>query len=251
MGLSLGAGALILGAVGTGISVYSGIQAANSQAAIAEHNAALQERQAEMRLISLQTQAALAEREAEQNFALAQAEAQARISNAEQIEQHALQQDALNRENIRRTRSNFARFQAEQRANIAASGIVESSGTPLDILSETAAQIQQEQEDELFRGELARRTMFREADMERLGGQLALAGATLNRDSQVAGAGLQLAAGRMQFRQDQRAAEITRLAGQSDARASRIGAFGSFFSGASNLASTGSDLNYRGAYNLS
>jgi hypothetical protein len=63
--------------------------------------------------------------------------------------------------------------------------LVESAGTPLDILAETAARIQLDREDSLYTDELSRRSLFREADMERLAGAR-VNGATLNRSSALA-----------------------------------------------------------------
>ena len=48
---------------------------------------------------------------------------------------------------------------------------------PLDLLSETAREIQEDQELGLFENELDRRTLFRESELQRLGGQFALAAA--------------------------------------------------------------------------
>ena len=137
-----------------------------------------------------------------------------------------------------RTFANVA-LQGEQRAAIAASGVSESSGTPLDILAETAARIQQDQEEQHFAGEIQRRTLFSEAAMERLGGKLALAGATLDRDSGVAEAGLREAAGKAEYLAGLRTAQITRLTGKAAQSSANWQAAGTLFSGVSSAAGMG------------
>jgi hypothetical protein len=210
---------LVVSVAGAGIAAYGQHQQGKTQDAIAQFNAAQQEKQAKMQMMSMQTQAALQEQQAKANFELRSAEAQARFNNADAIEDQAFAQDAINRANLRKRREEFGRMQGEQRAAIAASGVAESSGTPLDLLAETAARIQQDQEEQHYAGEVQRRTLFSEAAMERLGGKLALAGATLDRDSGVAEAGLRQAAGKAEYMAGLRTAQITRLTGAAGAKA--------------------------------
>lgn len=241
MGLETAAVIAIVGvavsAVGAGVSAYSQHQQGKQQNIIAQFNAAQQERQAKMQTMSMQAQAAMQEQQAKANFQLRSAEAQARVNNAESIEAQALQQDAINRLNLRKRREEFGRMQGEQRSAIAASGVSESTGTPLDLLAETAAKIQQDQEEQHYAGEVQRRTLFSEAAMERLGGKLALAGATLDRDSGVAEAGLRSAAGKAEYLAGLRGAEITRLTGSAAAAAANYQAGATLLSGAGTAAS--------------
>lgn len=224
------AGAVAAG-VGAGVSAYSQYQQGKTANAIAQYNAHQQELNAKVQLMSMQAQAAAQKRQAEAQFAIRQAEANARFANAQTIENTVPGQSASARESIRRKADEYARFQGTQRAMIAKSGIVESTGTPLDILADTAANIQLERNDQLYADELNRRSLFREADLERLGGKLALAGATFDRSSQVAGAGLQAAAAQAEYRSRLRDAEITRLSGQAQKQAYTGQAFGTLFSG--------------------
>jgi len=225
------AGAAIATAVGAGVSAYGQYQAGRTQDAIAQFNAKAQERNARMNLMAMQASAAAQKRQAEANFALASAQAQAHYNNARSIENHALGQDRINREIIRRRREQFSEAQGAQRAAIAASGVVESSGTPLDLVSEMAGTIQRDQEEQLYNFELERRTLFREAQMERLGGDLAMAGATLDRSSSLREASLTAASARMQYLSGRREAEITRLTGRAARQAGTIGATATLFSG--------------------
>lgn len=222
---------LVVAAAGAGVSAYGQYQQGQSQNAIAQFNAQQQERQAAMQLRAMQTQAAMQKQEAEANFRLRTAESQARMNNAEAIEQQALSQDAINRANLRKRREDFTRLQGEQRAAIAASGVAEASGTPLDLLAETAAKIQQDQEEQHYAGEVQRRTLFSEAATERLGGKLALAGATLDRNSTVAEAGLRNAAGKAEYLAGLRTAQITRLTGSAAKTAGAYSAGATLFSG--------------------
>jgi hypothetical protein len=104
---------------------------------------AQQEKQARTQAMTMQVQAALKQREAETNFKLRTAESQARLNNAKNIEMQAAAQTRVNDINLQKRRLDFARAQSTQRAMIADSGVVESSGTPLDLIAETAGKIQQ------------------------------------------------------------------------------------------------------------
>ena len=230
------AGAAIVSAVGAGVAAYGQYQAGRTQDAIAQFNAKAQERNARLQLLSMQASAAAQKQAAAANFALASQQAQAHYNNAKSIENQALGQDRINREIIRRRREQFGEAQGAQRAAIAASGVVESSGTPLDLVSEMAGTIQRDQEEQLYNFEMERRTLFREAQMERLGGDLAMAGATLDRSSSLREASLTAASARMQYLSGRREAEITRLTGRAAKQAGTIGAAATLFSGLGNAA---------------
>jgi hypothetical protein len=221
---------------GAGYSAYSSYQQGKTADAFAKYNAHQQQLNAKMQLMSVQAQAMMQKRMAEAQFRLRQGEADARFANARSIEVTAEAQSRSVRESIRRKAGEFERHQGTQRAMIAKSGVVESSGTPLDILAETAATIQLEREDALHADELNRRTLFREADLERLGGRLALAGATLEKNSAVAEAGLRSAAGQAQYRSGVREAEITRLTGAAQRQAYTGQAWGTLLSGVGSAA---------------
>lgn len=211
--------ALIIGAVaavaGAGVSAYGSYQQGKTQNAIAQFNAQQQEKQAAIQLQVMTTQAALEKQQAEANFALRNAEAQARFNNADLIADQVAQQDQVNRLNLRKRREEFGRMQGAQRASIAASGVSESSGTPLELLVETTAKIQQDQEEQGYINEVSRRTLLNESSMEKLGGRLAIAGATLDRDSSVTAAALRSAAAKGEYLGNLRAAELTRLTGKA------------------------------------
>ena len=230
------AGAAIVSSVGAGVAAYGQYQTGRTQDAIAQFNSKAQERNARMNLMAMQASATAQKNQAKANFALAQQQAQAHYNNARSIENHALGQDRINREILRRRREQFGEAQGTQRAAIAASGVVESSGTPLDLVAEMAGTIQRDQEEQAYNFELERRTMFREAQMENLGGDLAMAGATLDRSSSLREASLTAASARMQYLSGRREAEITRLTGRASRQAGTIGAAATLFSGLGNAA---------------
>jgi len=234
MGIETGTAILIASlaatAIGAGVTAYSQHQAGKTQEAIAAFNAHQQAKQAETNRLQMELTAATQQQQAQANFLLRQQEAAAHYNNAKSLENRALGQDAINRENLIKRRQEFAEMQASQRASLAAAGVSESSGTPLDLLAETAMRIQQDQEEQHYGNEMKRRTLFAEADQERLGGRLAAAGATLDRDSQVTGAALKEAAGRSEYLAGMRQAELTRLTGKAAAQAGDLNAVATLFS---------------------
>lgn len=224
-----------------GVSAYGSYQQGKSQEAIATFNAHQREVEAKQQLMALQTQAALQKQQTDANFLLRSAEAEARLNNADAIDQQALAQDAIDRENMRKRRTEFERMQGAQRATIAASGVAEATGTPLDLLAETAAKIQQDREEQQYAHEVRRRTLFHEGSLERLGGHLALTGATLERDSALAEAALYGASGQAQYQAGLHEAEIGRLTGQAARQAANYQTAATIFSGLSSAAGTAYD----------
>ena len=223
-------------AVSAGVSAYSSYEQGKTNMAIQNVNAANQKRNAQIQAAAMQAQANMQKQQAAANFALNQASANAKFANAEGMENKALSQDAIDRENARKRDAQFSEMTATQRANIAASGAVESSGTPLDLLSESAGAIQRDREEQQYTNEIRRRSLFQEAANERLGGQMALAGATLERDSSVAAAGLREASGKATYLAGLREAQITRLAGRAAYQSGVLGAYGQAASGVASMA---------------
>lgn len=70
------------------------------------------------------------------------AQSRAARANAAQIETAAGQRAAEDRENIRRERASGKLFLGRQRARIASSGILASTGSPLEVLGRTAGQVE-------------------------------------------------------------------------------------------------------------
>jgi hypothetical protein len=235
------AGILIAGTAlavaGAGVGAYGQYQAGKTQQAIAQYNAQQQERQAAMQLQATEVANAIQRRTTEANFLLRSAEVQARKQNARQIEKTALNQDAINRENLRKRLEAYDRMRGEQRAQIAQSGVAESSGTPLDLIADTVAKIQMDMEEQHYIGEVNRRTLFTEAARERLGGKLGAVGATMERESGLAEASLREAAARGEYLGELRGAEITRLTGKAAAKSGMLQAGATLLSGLGTAAS--------------
>lgn len=217
--------------IGAGVGAYGQYQSGQTQSAIAQFNAQNQQINARNQLVSMQAQSQIQAADAQNNFELRSAEAQAQTQNGKAIELQISGQDAVDRQNLIKRQQDYARAQGTQRAVIASSGVSESSGTPLDLLAETAGKIQQDQEEQFYGDTMQRRTLFSEAAQERLGGKFALAGATLDKDSTLAQAGLTNAAATAQYLSGLRGAEITRLTGAASAQAGEYQAGATLFSG--------------------
>lgn len=231
--------ALAATAVSAGVSAYGSYQSGKTQMAIANQNAQEQERQARNSLSTLQAQSQMQAAEADINFKLRQSEANARKQNADLIEQQAQAQDAIARANLQKRRQEYGAMQAQQRTAIAQSGLIEASGTPLDLLAETAEMIQRDQNEQQTANEAQRRTLFREADLERLGGELALQGATMDRQLGLTQSALTGFRAQAEYLSGMRGAQITRLTGRAARDAANYQAVSTIFSGISSAAGFG------------
>jgi len=236
----------VLAVVGAGVSAYSAYEQGKTADSIANYNARQNDVNARHQLLAMEAQAAVQRQEAEAKYRLQASQAEALQNNAITLQNQADGESNRAREGMKRKADEYAAAQGTQRAMIAKSGFVESSGTPLDILAETAATIQLEREDALYTDELNRRTLFRQAEMEKLGGRLALAGATLDRSSVLAGAGMAAAAGQMQYRSSLRESEIMRLSGAAAKRAGTLNATGTLISGVAGAYGSYAQMNQYG-----
>lgn len=221
---------VVAGLVGTGVSYYSQQQAAASSRALADYNAKLSTQNAKT-----QYGIALAQSTAQKRALEAQA-AQQKI-NAASIRTVADDATAAGRDEIRARREDGARLMAIQRARIAKSGIVEA-GTPLDILADTAAEVQHGVELDLYEQNLARDQQYRAAAFEEAG-----AGATLLNASM---ADLQGKAAYAGYRNKLSAINLDRLTGQQQASAMRTNASATLLSGLSGAAGSAYGM-YRNA----
>jgi len=221
-----------IAAIGAGVSAYSTYEQGKTADSIAQYNARQNDIKARHQLLAMEAQAALQRREVQTNFNLRAQEAQAAFNNAKSIENQAEGQSTAARESDKRRMVEYGAAQGTQRALIAKSGFVESTGTPLDILAETAATIQLEREDAHYADGLNRLSLFREAEMQRLGGRLALAGATLDRSTGLASADLAGAIGQANYRAGLHKSEIMRLTGAAQKSAAKYDAAATLISGA-------------------
>jgi hypothetical protein len=224
--------AIIATIASAAVSAASARRSGQNQQILSDYNASVQEENARLNLMGMQAASAQQDAAAEANFRMQRAEAEARFGNASRIEEDAKNQQAVNRLNLTSRRADMERQQAMQRAQIAASGVFET-GTPLDLMAETAAIIQRDQEDQAWQFENESRTLFNQAANERFGGQLALAGAMIQRNVDKGEAALNLATGRARYRAGLAESEITRLTGRVAARDGRSQAVATLFGGVS------------------
>jgi len=221
---------LAVGAIGAGVSAVGSAQQAKASEAISAQNAAMQRQNSQIQAASLQAQAEIQRRQAADNLKLRQGEAAARFGNADAMKQRAAAQDEINARNLRLKREAGERAMATQRGRYAAAGIVESTGSPLSLIAETAGIIERDLKETQYGNELAQSGLYHEAAMERLGGEYALAGATLDRNSAFSEARLTDAAGSATLLTGQRQAEITRLSGAAQAQGYRNQGWGNLLS---------------------
>lgn len=221
---TLGYIGVALSAIGTGVSMYQGYQAANAQQAIGIANAQAQGDAA--RNASQQQQMALKFQKLQQDA----------ISSSNSIQAQALLQQSeaatnAQQQNIRRERERFQALVAQQYAALGQSGVSPVTGSPIDILMENAA-AEQEQEMVLRDEDETRR---RRATMEAM---------VLKGNSFSAGVNSQLlslesAAAGMRGRMGQSQARLDAASSTASARGMRGQALG-------NALSSGADLAYKG-----
>ena len=153
-------------AVGTGVSYKASQNAAatNEQFALMNAQAASQGARQQGAM-----QAAQAQLEA-----IKQGKAQeAAYANAAGIRSQTERESGNAQENIRRSREDFARMLAQQRAATASRGIVDTTGSPLELLVKGAETQALAEEEMRYADEISRRQGFRSADLETIRGKTA------------------------------------------------------------------------------
>lgn len=227
----LGIASLVVGAVGAGVQ-YAGAQsAAQTQETMALLNA-----QAQTQAINQQGQ--VNQMQAAINGVLAKKDQAAAEGNAKML---AGQAELMTRQSIeatRRSREESARFAAEQVASLAKGGFVNTTGSPLALLADTAMKGQQEADRIRFEDEQNRRGMFRDVAMQRNQGILAGLNVTGQR---LSGLAAQQNATRLQAQN-----RLDYYAQRATASAARATAAGNLINQAGGLAYQGYGL-YRNA----
>lgn len=229
MGLEtvLGIASLVVGAVGTGLSIQSQNNAAKSQEQLSLLNLQSQRQAA-------QQQGRLQSMQAQVNAALAAKDQAAANAAAVAIERQAGVVGAVGRENTRRQRLEFAQFIASQRAAAAASGVVDTTGSPLALISDSAKQEQMAAEETLYQVENQQRSLYFDADMQRNAGTVAgMQGLGFRAES--AGALGSIGMAEAQARLDYLGARAGATAMRNGATASLVGGIGDAVSGGYNL----------------
>ena len=88
--------------------------------------------------------------------------------NASLRESEAKQKQLETRESVKRQRTENDRFKSSQRAAFAKAGIT-STGTPLEVMSQTAADLELSVLDTAYAGESQRRSLMQQASVNRMG----------------------------------------------------------------------------------
>lgn len=235
----------ILTVVGTGISAWSQYSAGQAQSRIANFNFAVESANARLNLLS--QRAALSQQRAQNEMAMRQAaiarqaaesEAVARERNAQLIRRTADAKTAASREEIRRKRLEYARFQATQRNRIAAGGVIDTSGSPLELLAETAGQMQLAVEEMHQQANLDFVDDMNRAELEDYGARSLRAGAAAQFGVEAAAAkiresGFATDAARIRsgYRADLASANIGRMVAFNNASGQKMAAAGTLLSG--------------------
>lgn len=234
---------LALGAAGTFKSYSANRKSAQQTEEIANYNYEADLFNAEASLIAAEAQAEyqkmLAEYEAEIAARLYELDAEEFKVQAKNYENAAITERNVVKENIRLSRQDFAEMQSSQRVAIAKSNVVET-GTPLDVLAETAGEMEAAVQTQLWESEVKQRELFYNAALQYHAADKSLYMADTSRYMgrvQAAGFDMQSESAKIQFISDQRAAEISRLTGMNQAEQYRGQATASLLSGLSNASS--------------
>lgn len=228
---ALAIGSLVVGVIGAGVQYFASSAAARSQERIANLNfqASMQSSQQQLELARLQY---------DTNQKVYEQQAAAARNNAEAMRAQAGAQETQARQNAARTREDYERMKAIQRARLAKSGVLEA-GTPLDLLAETAGQMELAVANQQYESSLeTSRTRFM-ADVEEQNASLTeFAGALQGFRDQAALAGA---------RNSMVAANIDRLVGLNAARQTRQQAAAGLLSSGAGFFSSGYNLYQTGA----
>lgn len=155
---------LVVGAVGAGVSYSAQQSAAKSQSLFATLNAqsGLQQTQAQGRAAALQANLAAAKADAAQKSA---------NNNAQAIREQTEMESRVNQENIRKSREKFRHDLSANRAALGSSGIVDTTGSPLDLLVNAAEDQSLFESEQRWSDENNRRKGFRLALAEEYQGR--------------------------------------------------------------------------------
>jgi hypothetical protein len=151
----------ILQAFGAGVGFLGGQDQAKQQMQMASLNFQMQQQSIQQTQEASTMQSAI-------NQQIAANEKTGLERNANMLEKQAQMVTAAGSQNAQRTRQDYAAMLAAQRAQIAKSGVADTTGSPLSLLAETAAQEQRAVDESLFQTEGQRRGLFTEAGNQRV-----------------------------------------------------------------------------------
>jgi hypothetical protein len=239
----LGASAGVAGAVGAvvtfaagALSAYGTYQQGKANERVANMNADLANQEARQQFMIADLQQRLSEQQANAQFEMDRQEAIAARLNASAMDQERIAGEARSREEIRRRRTEAEAVVAEQRALFAASGVVGTTGTPLQVMADSVLTMEAEVIDQQYLTNVERTKQIFEADVERnrAGRIEGFAGA--QKAINLTAAKVEGLAMRVGARNRQSQADIDRQAGRYLRKQSRITAMAQLASGAVNAA---------------
>lgn len=226
---------MILSAAGALTSFAGGLQQAVAGKAIAEENARIQEANARLEAEGIRTKAEILRSQTRFNFRARSNEAGQMKANADVKSSRAAVQETINATNTARQREAGRALMAKQKAGFAAANVVESTGSPLSILARTAGLIERDVKEQQYFGDLKSAALYEDAALERLGGEYALAGATLDKSTGLATAKLEDATAGATLLTGQRRAALTRMAGKQQSTGMMLGSFGNLLSDSASI----------------
>jgi hypothetical protein len=230
--------------IGGGLSLFGGLGAAAAARANAQRNYMLNMGNAETQrgntLAALDLESMRADIElgnARTNLEFATLDAAARTRNAERLRQFGEVRTSQFREQMQRQMRSFDQMQGSQRAAVGASGVTES-GSPLEVMAESAAQMQLALRDAHNAASMERSETLTRAGLEDYGAAREIAGARAGMLSAERGYSLRMgsqALGRMSAESAYRAAKfgagVNQQAGLDQSRGMLFSSIGGAFSG--------------------
>lgn len=201
-----------------GVSAYSTYQQGAAADAAAQYNAAMARNNAD-------TQARLAEYQARNNAALTEAQARAAEANAKVLQDTAAAQEESSRREVGNVIRERDSLMSTQRARAAAMGIDVSSGSPLDVYTDTARTYQMRIAEQRYQDSTEIQQLGRRA-------QLSLVDAASSR-LQADQYRVEGAFAGVRKKNAYTAAAFESATGRNTRRASVLSAAGTFLSGAS------------------
>jgi hypothetical protein len=155
--------ATIASAVGAGMSYSASLDAAKTQSTFGLLNAQAGAQAARLQGRQAQLQSSI-------QAAGAKAQAATAANNAISIEKQTEAESRIAQENIRRSRQEFSNTFGKMRAGASASGVLETTGSPLDFLVKASEDQQLYEAEQRWQDENNRRGGFRKAQVERMSG---------------------------------------------------------------------------------
>ncbi len=155
----IGIMALVGSAVGAGLQYSAAKSASADQSNLALMNAQAASQEANQ-------QGKLGMMQAQINSQIADGERRAALANVDGYKQEAEAGTSATQINVQKTREDFSRMLAAQRVQAASSGVVDTTGSPLDLMTQTAEQEQRTVDTYRYQDETQRRSLFHEADNE-------------------------------------------------------------------------------------